>query len=109
MFALLAALLPLVQALGIPAVTGTLSALTITNWLTIAIDIAHAEPVLVSALKSLHPALSAFITEIEGGGNHDVAAASILLKLRAPQTIAGYQADGSVGPIPNPDAKGVKS
>lgn len=102
MLALLGAVLPLVQVLGLPAINGALGALTLANWLTIAIDLVHAEPELVSALKALHPALSQFVTDIEGGGNHDVAAASVLLKLRAPNTIPGYGKDG-VTEIPNPN------
>lgn len=83
MFALLAAVLPLIQSAGIPAITGALSTLSVVQWLGIAKDVASAEPEVVKAIKALTPALHDFVTDIEEKIPHDLAAANIHADIQA--------------------------
>lgn len=83
MFALLAALIPLIQSVGLPAVQGALAGLSIGQWLGIAEDVAKAAPEVLTAIKSLAPALHDFVTDIEEKVPHDLAAANIHADIKA--------------------------
>jgi hypothetical protein len=118
--AISAALLPsLSTAFAGTAITSALEAITLSQWVTIGVDLAENEPTIAAGVRKLfaglHPALARFVVDLEThmALNPSATAAEIAgrnlalwFAANAPKTIPGYLPDGSVGPIPNPDLKG---
>jgi hypothetical protein len=63
------ALLPIIGALisggGMSAATAALSSLSLTQWITIGIEVAAAAPKIKAAYSALHPAIATFIGDLE--------------------------------------------
>ena len=94
--------------LGGSSLGSVLVGFTVEDWLTIAAGVgADLLPVLQSKLADKHPAIAAMLNGIEQGLGAEASAKLAHAYFdNQPPTIKGYDADGAVVDIPNPDYRG---
>lgn len=101
---------PSVQsAFGGAAITAALQDITVTQWLSLGIDLAEASPSIGGDLRklwgALHPTLAQFVRDLDEHLPDGARAAADFASRNMAARIPGYAADGSVTEIPNPDLK----
>lgn len=98
----LLALIPVIHALiAGGTITSVLGGLSFPQWLALAEALNDAAPAVVVAISALHPVFEELVDDIGTVGPQHAASAA--WKRRQPPTIEGYDSEGGLTQIPNPD------
>jgi len=86
-------------------VLGALRALSAAQWLQVIVKVAEAAPQVQAAWAALHPAFDEIVADLKKNIDvHDVANnARVWFAQNVPATIPGYDGQGGVTEIHNPD------